>query len=55
MKTYLGDAVYVERTVFGDVLLTTSDGARDTNRIVLEPSVLEAFQEWIDATFGERL
>jgi len=40
-KLYLGDGVYVEYN--GDVILTTEDGIRVTNRIVLEPGVMEAF------------
>ena len=41
-KTYLGDAVYLEVLPWGDVVLTTSNGECDTNRIVLEPSVYAA-------------
>jgi len=46
-KHYLGDGVYVEHDEFGNVILTTEDGIRKTNEIVLEPSVMAAFQEWI--------
>lgn len=42
MKTYLGDGVYVEYDSLGDVVLTTEDGIRVTNRIILEPKVLES-------------
>lgn len=38
-KHYLGDGVYLEVMPWGDVVLTTSDGIQDTNRIVLEPRV----------------
>lgn len=38
-KRYLGDAVYTE-LVGGNVLLTTSDGYSDTNRILLDPYVV---------------
>lgn len=48
-KEYLGDAVYVERDPNWEqaVKLTTSDGARDTNTIILEPEVLFAFLDWV--------
>lgn len=46
-KCYLGDAVYVERDELGAVVLTTSNGIRDTNRIVLEPEVLQMFGRWL--------
>lgn len=39
MKTYLGDAVYLEINDLHDVILTTSDGVNITNRIVLEPEI----------------
>jgi hypothetical protein len=39
MKEYIGDAVYVELDEFGDIILTTEDGIRVTNRVVLEPGV----------------
>lgn len=49
-KRYLGDAVYVEPDSrwAAAVKLTTSDGLRNTNTIVLEPEVLAAFLEWIE-------
>lgn len=43
-KHYLGDAVYLQLMPWGDIVLTTSDGLTDTNRIVLEPGVYEAMQ-----------
>ncbi len=46
-KRYIGDAVYVEHDSY-HVVLTTSNGMRDTNRICLEPSVLTAFIQWTD-------
>jgi hypothetical protein len=45
-KTYLGDAVYLEVLPWGDVVLTTSNGECDTNRIVLEPSVYAALLKY---------
>lgn len=41
-RVYLGDGVYVE-IENGSYVLTTSNGIRVTNRIVLEPEVLSAF------------
>ena len=46
-KEYLGDAVYCEVDRFGDIILTTEDGVNVTNRIVLEPTVLEAFENYL--------
>ena len=49
-KIYLGDGVFVERgegwqqddnRILHTMILTTSDGTRDTNRIVLEPDLLQ--------------
>ncbi len=45
-KRYLGDAVYVRHDGFG-IVLTTEDGIRATNTIVMEPSVIHNFEEWI--------
>ena len=45
-KRYLGDAVYVEHDGY-HVVLTTSDGIRDTNRICLDPYVLLSFYNWL--------
>ena len=45
-KTYLGDGVYVaafEAHPGKSFALTTSDGISETNSIVLEPEVYEAF------------
>jgi hypothetical protein len=52
-KRYLGDAVYAEITADGDVVLTTEDGIRATNRIVLEPEVLAAFATFVDTNTAE--
>ena len=48
-KVYLGDAVYVEVDEFGALVLTTEDGIRATNRIVLEPEVLAALRQYLEA------
>ena len=43
VKVYLGDAVYCALECSTDLVLTTEDGIRETNRIVLEPEVLTQF------------
>jgi hypothetical protein len=47
-KVYLGDAVYaaIDRC---DLVLTTEDGIRATNTIVLEPEVLRALLDYVRA------
>lgn len=47
-ENYIGDAVYVFRSKFNDVVLYTSNGIQETNRVVLEPAVLEAFMRWMN-------
>ena len=49
-EIYLGDAVYVYLGEYADVILYTSDGIAQTNTIVLEPSIVEALQNWIKST-----
>ena len=46
VKEYLGDGAYVEFDGFG-IVLTTEDGISTTNRVVLEPSVLKAFESYV--------
>ena len=47
-EDYLGEAVYVYVVSWGDVVLYTSDGIQETNRIILEPVVLDAFFRWVE-------
>ncbi len=47
MKEYLGDGVYAQYTSYGDIILTTEDGIRQTNRIILEPNVIQVFLDFI--------
>lgn len=48
-KSYLGDAVYVEvLDGGGSLLLTTENGIRVTNSIVLEPQVFQALLMYVD-------
>ena len=47
MKTYLGDAVYADVDHFGCLILTTEDGIRTTNRIVLNREVLAALSAYM--------
>jgi hypothetical protein len=46
-KAYLGDGVYVARSEMG-LELTTEDGISVTNRIVLEPEVVEALLRYVE-------
>jgi hypothetical protein len=48
MKAYLGDAVYADIDEYGCLLLTTENGIRATNTIVLEPEVVEAGRKFRD-------
>lgn len=42
-KAYLGDGVYLQQGVYqGEVVLTTENGLQETNRIVLEPEILQS-------------
>jgi hypothetical protein len=43
---YLGDGVYAELED-ERIILYTSNGRTQTNRIVLEPEVLRVFLEWL--------
>lgn len=45
-KVYLGDGAYAEWDGAAWVL-TTSNGIRDTNRIVLEPEVMAALEAFV--------
>lgn len=46
-RAYLGDAVYVKFDGYA-VELTTEDGIAVTNRVVLEPEVLVAFEAFVE-------
>jgi hypothetical protein len=46
-KAYLGDGVYLDWDDFGTLVLTTENGIRETNRIVLEPEVYAALLEYV--------
>jgi len=46
-KTYLGDAVYAE-WIEGFLKLTTEDGIKATNVIMLDDTVLTALLMWIE-------
>ena len=45
-KTYLGDGVYVDWNGY-EVTMTTEDGYKATNTIVLEPEVLKALELYL--------
>jgi hypothetical protein len=46
LKTYLGDGVFADYDGFA-LVLTTEDGVRTTNRIVLEPAVYAQVVEYV--------
>lgn len=48
MKRYIGDGVYIELDEFGAYVLTTETGAATTNRIVLEPEVMDALLNYVE-------
>jgi hypothetical protein len=48
-KVYIGDAVYAEIDEHGILVLTTEDGIRATNTIVLEPDVWHALLDYVGA------
>lgn len=49
-KQYIGDGVYID---FDDgLVLTTEDGIRTTNRIVLEPDVWRALVAFASIMYG---
>lgn len=50
MKAYLGDGVYLDYDGYA-LVLTTEDGIRATNTIVLEPAVYHAFTKYVTALF----
>ena len=47
MKRYIGDGAYVDYDGYS-LVLTTSDGIRDTNTIVMEPEVYAALLEYVE-------
>lgn len=44
--TYLGDGLYAKYDGW-QIELYVSNGVSETNRVYLEPSVLQAFQAWV--------
>lgn len=48
MKSYLGDAVYVDIDEGGRLVLTTEDGVSITNVIVLEPEVYNRLVRYVE-------
>ena len=50
-RAYLGDAVYAQVDEIGCLVLTTEDGIEATNRIVLEPEVIVALHDYMQARF----
>jgi hypothetical protein len=46
-KQYLGDGAYVELG-YGEIILTTSNGLFETNRVVLGPYEVAGLIRWIE-------
>jgi hypothetical protein len=46
-KAYLGDGVYVREDEGRGLVLTTENGMRETNTIVLEPEVWRALASYV--------
>ena len=46
-KAYLGDGVYVEEDCGRGLVLTTENGIRATNTIILEPEVWRALERYV--------
>lgn len=51
MRLYLGDGVYVDFDGWS-IILTTEDGVNVTNRIVLEPEVVNALLQFLNKLRG---
>ena len=47
-KTYLGDGAYAELDQYGDLILTTENGIRVTNRIVLGGAEYQALVDFVN-------
>lgn len=45
-EDYLGDGAYVYVSEFGEVVLYTSNGYRETNTVVLDQTCMAAFDRW---------
>ena len=58
-KEYLGDAVYAEWEEFADgsvrLILTTEDGIKATNKIILEPEVIIELHRYLKRRRKEAL
>lgn len=39
-KDYLGDSVYADISEYGELVLTTENGVEASNKIIMEPEVL---------------
>ena len=47
MKEYIGDGAYAAVDAHGDVVLTTENGISVQNTVVMEPSVVRSFEDFI--------
>lgn len=48
-KVYLGDGAYALMDRWGNIVLTTEDGYRVSNTVVLEPQVWNSLVEFVAA------
>jgi len=51
-KTYLGDSVYLEVKSQFEIILTTDNGDGASNEIILEYSMIESMQTFINQCLG---
>lgn len=52
-KQYLGDGVYADFNVHGQVVLTTENGIETTNTIIIEMEVWEALRNYVNRIVQE--
>lgn len=53
-KEYLGDSVYASISEWGELILTTENGARPSNVIVMDGSVLAALEIYLEQARKEK-
>ena len=52
-KSYLGDSVYVDINIDGQLVLTTENGMGASNTIYLEPEVYQALVSYVNRVMVE--
>ena len=53
-KRYIGDGVYVALSRYNEIILTTENGIETTNRIVLEPHIVQSLIEYFAEACKEK-